>query len=402
MADMLTSEKHVLQQEHQELLNQFKELLQKSKYLVTVVDSLKQENGQLRDEIHNLQNHSKGLVLKLKEQINTEEASVVSGVNDSVGYLLSRNRTGVRPNQNSITTTEPKVCMISSLPKSGTWSMQYFWSVFDSLCDQKEKYDPYNPFYLQLNGIKVDLFVIAHFFCPGYGDHIPEDLRQKYDAIQYPRILDVDWGSRYMKEHGLVDVCSPQKNKNAKIAFIYRNPLDQIVSYTRTLWDNREPIRGAFDCTLDKRGNTIKMHSLKQYIRQVGAASYIYYFLTYLVMRDVMGENLLFMRYEDMINNRYDKYKELAKFFLGSDYNDTLDDNLKQSLEITKIENMKMLESSTGKPLMHHYSTPRKSFAHVRDGSIGRWKEVIDGDDVDYIMDLLDDFGISKDYFTFE
>lgn len=369
------------------------------------INTLEQEKKKLLEELAILQIHNNDLALKLNNQGIREEVKPDSKANENLEYLLSRSQSKKARRITSLKKEHPKICMISSLPKSGTWSMQYFWAVFDSLCKGSKEYDPYSPFFLELAGIGVDLFAIAHFYCPEYYHYIPEIYREKLAALKYPATPGYDWGNEYMRDNRLDTHCNPLKNKNVKIVFLYRNPLDQLVSYGRAWWMYDQKLAPRPRSIMqDKNGTLVQVDTFKQFIRNGEASSYVYYFYTYHIMKDVLGENLLFVRYEDVIRNRYTKLKEIGNFLLGSVVANKYKDPFDRAIDLTRIENMKLLESVTPRAINHEclINPQPEGYKHVLDGSIGKWKKHFEQDDIDYVFALLDDFGIGKDYFVFD
>ncbi|MCF6154431.1 MAG: hypothetical protein E3K36_04095 [Candidatus Brocadia sp.] len=408
---MPLSELDILKKENKSILDEYAKVSDLCKNLIfeiqkrdNHINTLEHEKKMIMEELNLLKNHNKELALKLNNHGIHGEVKPDSKANETLEYLLSRSQSKTAVRVTSLKKNNPKICMISSLPKSGTWSMQYFWAVFDSLCKGSKEYDPYDPFFLELDGIGIDLFAIAHFYCPEYNYYVPEDYREKLASLKYPAAPGYDWGNEYLRDNGLATHCDLLKNKNVKIVFMYRNPLDQLVSYGRAWWMYDQKIAPRPRSIMqDKNGNLIQVDTFKQFIRTGGATSYVYYFFTYHIMKNILGDDLLFVRYEDVFRNRYTKLREIGNFFLGSIDNGAYKDPFDKAVDLTKIENMKLLESVTPKAITHHYLNPKPGgIRHVFDGSIGKWKRYFDQDDIDYVFGLLDNLGIGKDYFVFD
>ncbi len=298
----------------------------------------------------------------------------------------------------------PKVCIVSTIPRSGTWSMQYFWAVYNALIKNSNNFDPFGPFIMKLDGLGADLFVVAHLFCPDYKKYLSIDLKDKLDETKTANAPGYDWASDHIVSHNWLDICNPLRNNHAKIVFIYRNPLDQITSYARRLWNDearkqKDPKNITF--LLDKHGKRIPVDQVNQFIRLGGAASYFRSFMTYYIMKDRLADQLMFVKYEDIVRYREKKLFEIAEFLLDDGKGCNIDKiNLKLAADMTRIENLKKIETLTGKGISHHQGSPKEQ--HIFNGSIGQWKEALKDDDVDYVLSYLDDFDIPSNYFTFE
>ncbi len=321
----------------------------------------------------------------------------------NINFLMRRKFEPENRNVN-IKQHKPKVCIISTIPRSGTWSMQYFWAVYNALNESSDYFDPFGPFIMRLGGLGADLFVVAHLFCPDYKKHLSLDLKEKLVGTSAANAPGYDWASDHIISHNWLDVCNPLRNDHAKIVFVYRNPLDQITSYARRLWNDsarkqKDPKSITF--LLDKHGKRIYVDSVNQFIRLGGAASYFRSFMTYYIMKDRLADKLMFVKYEDIVRSRETKLVEIAHFLLDDVGVCNIDEkNLQLAANMTRIENLKKIETLTGKGISHHEGSPKGQ--HIFNGSIGQWKEALKDDDVDYVLSYLDAFDIPRNYFTFE
>jgi hypothetical protein len=125
--------------------------------------------------------------------------------------------------------------LISTIPRSGTWYMKYFFHVLDDLAGGDKHPDLFALHdvvtahsHKVLPNLGIDNFLVDHYTCPGF-HMLPLSQRK-----QWQELVDEMGAAAFQKElaqmlHGY----APQVNKRSKICFIYRNPLDQYLSPAR-------------------------------------------------------------------------------------------------------------------------------------------------------------------------
>lgn len=312
--------------------------------------------------------------------------------------------------------TKQNVCLISSLPKSGTWAMKYFLSVINSLNLKDKLCDPFNPIQ-KLEGLGMDACFLGHFFCPNLKQNIDGQLFKQWDDIYSP-IHGIDWMSQYINKYG--SITDPLKNGNCRIVFIYRNPFDQMVSYFSKYYDEIIKTKSNYYAMKDRKGNIMRPENITEFITNGGIQSYVKYYLSYKYMKDILGDNLLFITYESLINDRKESLKKLLKFLSNRD--DLPMENIDLALELTSKANLKALEKKLActigdqqiidkyyRALLKKGSEEadkivgnRKGDGHIRDGKPGKWKDIISDSDIEFCLNYMKKFSLDIEEFGVE
>lgn len=294
------------------------------------------------------------------------------------------------------------VRLISTVPKSGTWSLRYFWAVLDGLLSGKDRYDPHRVLY-QPDELACDVFGVQHSFCPGWQAHLPKDFVKFINDRVYPGTMGID---DFL--HGfdtLGEKADPVAGKNAKIALVYRHPLDQVYSYFRNRWSvafkekvgmkvNRFPRPGYLQ---DKEGIFNIYDSPKETLRAGAANSYFAQLASFVKMQQIAPENVALVRYEDLTGDRQTSLESLAKHF--EFYKDTahFKSCFEAAVAATSRESMRTFEQGRGFNLANYRAPDRPTLdRHIKSGGDDHWSEVFDQEDVRYVDEVRRAFDIPE------
>jgi hypothetical protein len=300
-----------------------------------------------------------------------------------------------------------KVRLVSSLPKSGTWSLQYFWTTFNSLLQGREEADPFSPFW-SFPAFGIDLMAVCHFYCPGLEGSIGPGEHARWSAIG-PVVASLNWGWDVLSQFG--EGPDPAVNPSCRVLLVRRNPLDQMVSYHRNYAaDYKTP--GYPYTVRDAEGRIIPADDLGSFSRNLGVNSIVKYLLSYRLMQERLGPQLLVLSYERMIRDREAQYRKMVEFFC-----DRLDPAWERpfsdAIELTSFERMAALEANVGGSLANPdfvsayflgNRAPEATYGrkHLNSGGIGAWKTRFRSSDVDWCLESLREHGIDPDQFEFE
>ena len=313
-----------------------------------------------------------------------------------------------------------KVGLISTMPRSGTWYIRYFFHFYHHLLlllDQdnisvtetnlwkilQKHIQNYNNIindlklfvYDRNNTIGLDVMGILHAMCPGFSRYQGK-YRKFWDELTFP-----DMG--YDQSQGFVEyirrgrfrvpvdhLFSPTLNENVRIAYFYRNPLDQAVSSFNHIQNHKTQGHRYY---IDHQGNMTLMSNVSEFIHHVGLEAYIKQFLTFKIMKDLYSDNILLLKYENLVRNPKSTFLSVLKHF-GHDVEDS--NHLKKvemALLLSSKKSLKKIEKIIGHSLGEDQIDPNQS--HIRDGSVGKWRTHLGKDDLAKIQERLERFGLS-------
>ena len=285
------------------------------------------------------------------------------------------------------------VAVVATMPRSGTWRSFYFLEFFDLFLSGRQTFN--TRFDLEVyHALRLGK-VHIHTICPGFGDACHGEERRKWDALEF-YVPGFNYGYGKFIE-GNEQVFSPANNGDIRIVYIYRNPMDQCVSYYRHIEHHRQPSTRSY---VDLDGTEKTIENLKHYISRVGIDAYIKQYYTFHVMKRSYPDNIAMITYEDMTRDPDGTFRSMAGFL-----NISLDDEAKEAcfqkaLNASSAESLKNLETAIGGPLARDQSDRGES--HMRGGEIGKWKIALDQDDIDFIDRRLREFGLSIENFVVE
>ncbi len=284
------------------------------------------------------------------------------------------------------------------MPKSGTVFISIFMNVYSELLNTKYPTDKE----LQYSYPKISLFgktefVVEHAECPGYIEaETDPHMLSLWKNLSYN---DPNWAGNVSRKKQLSLIMAPAANKNlggndkkflsrCKIVFIYRNFLDQMIS-----WFKHQ--RGYMpDNHSSKPGSSISKAELERFIFDKGAlVNCIKLFYSYHVVSKKYPDMILFVPYEEIITNKEVALRRIINH-LGIQYNEKA---FLKAIQLTSMENMKALENRLGHALLNNQKIPSPS--HIRNGGIGVWQSQMTPEMVQKIEIFMKQFGLSLNIF---
>lgn len=258
--------------------------------------------------------------------------------------------------------------LVSVLPKSGYVAVNNFLRTYDELLNDT---DPdvktfYN--FITSTQFKKKQFISAHIECFGFHEHVDRDKLALWSSLQYSDFLPWNLPYDFFPE---VREFSPQH----RFVFIFRNPLDQLLSYYLFM-------RGAKEQTFD-------IQDFVDFIfNRHGLSSYLKLFFTFHVVREKYPEHILFVPYEAIMHDKPGAMKRVL-CHLGIHYNAVA---FNRAMDLTSLETAKVIQHEL-------LNSGRYVHKHVRDGGIGLWQSKMTPAIVQRIEERFKELGLSLTMF---
>lgn len=282
------------------------------------------------------------------------------------------------------------VALIATMPRSGTWLSFYFLEFFDLYLSGRTKLNTRLDLevYHALNLGKVHI----HTICPGFSVHCRGETRARWDALSfYNPGFDYGYG-RFIA--GNEAVFSPLENPAIRVVYIFRNPLDQCVSFFRHTRKHRQ---GSMRSFVDGDGAEIEIEDERDYLRRVGIEAYVKQYVTFHVMKQRCPDNLFMLPYERMLRDRDGSFREMLAFLEFELDGEEKETAFQKALNSSTAESLRNLEKSLGTSLGRDQFDAGES--HIRGGEIGKWSQYFDDSDVEFAEAALNEFELSLDAF---
>ncbi|KAL2730303.1 sulfotransferase 1C4-like isoform X2 [Vespula maculifrons] len=171
-----------------------------------------------------------------------------------------------------------------------------------------------------------------------------------------PEFIDKLPSPKFIKSHMPFELLPNLLDSNCKIVYVARNPKDVVVSWYYFL----QVIKG-----LEYKGS---FEEFCEYFMK----DLTYYNPYWTHLKDAWAErhrpNLLFIFYEELLNDLSSTIKKVAKFF-GKSYNEEMISKLIDHLQIDNFRNNPMVNTATP-------DNKIESNIFVRRGKVGGWKDI--------------------------
>ncbi len=297
--------------------------------------------------------------------------------------------------------------LIATLPKSRTWySHSFFWCysqllrrsddylmgkfVPDLLVALRDKEIGHKSTYHSDQGLH-DMY-ICHAICPGFQES--EDIRHhEWESLYFP--LPYNWGETYIQEEKSWDSLNPAGNADARIVYLYRNPLDHFVSYYSHI-QNHVVDKHRYYLLPD--GKRRKIKNLHDFVFEFGAlGAFIKHYYSFRQMAALFPGQVMLMPYEQLTTDPRNAFEALLSF-IGMPMDNPLKRYMfSEALTMSSKESMVRIEETLGRSLIGDQINNGR---HIRDGRIGKWKEYFSDGDVRKIESIFRMFDMSLNEFT--
>jgi len=279
----------------------------------------------------------------------------------------------------------------ATMPRSGTWYSYFLFEFLDMALTGSNRVRRINEARIHF-GTKI-VKCHGHSIFPNFEQIYKGSFRNAWDELSF-------YCNAFNSGHNVVEEApeqfSPLLNEDLKIIYLYRNPLDQMVSaFHHYKGSMSEQHRTYFDPKLDQR---VPFLSASEHLRQGGLEGYIKQFFSYYEMRG--NPNLMMVNYESLVAKPQHIFKKMLNF---AGFDTELADHrepIENALATAAPDNVRDIERKLGRSLAQDQSDPNSS--HLRGGQTGKWKNELKPADINYCFDELSRFGIQLDLFTFE
>ncbi|MEZ5958384.1 MAG: sulfotransferase domain-containing protein [Hyphomonadaceae bacterium] len=250
--------------------------------------------------------------------------------------------------------------LIGTLPRSGTWMLRYFLSLVDHFSrspdlppiEQLFRRASAAEFHLDYNdrASKSQRVAISHWMCPGSVEMCELSrpdlaaLLHENGSLEYQRKMDADHAGFHPKN-------------DARIVFVYRNPLDVYRSYAdlfeqRNQMGDRKPY--PFNPMVPWGTELMNASSDRPFeffidnLLESGFAEFfVTYFASFLLVRDAFPDRVLFLKYEDAMRDRRAYLRSIVEFGrLGTPSQSA--DAFDKAVAATEIDAMRRYEAELG------------------------------------------------------
>lgn len=279
--------------------------------------------------------------------------------------------------------------MIWVLPKSGNIFTSIFFKVYNMLLNGEEPTDEdllhEIPKPQQFN---KQFFTVGHAEFPGLKEmEVDEQKLQQWQDLSYSNYLPwVRSGAKRKEIVSKVISEDPEFLKHCRIVFIFRNPLDQLLSHYKHF--NSAPPDDRVDATTN-----VPNISLEDFIFNKDAlSSYIKMFYTFHLAIKKFPDHILCIPYEELITNKHATLYRIIKH-LDLPFNE---DIFIRAIEITSMESLKQVEDKLDVSLIGECKNKTR---HIRNGGIGVWQTKMTPELVQRIEGELNKFDLSLTMF---
>lgn len=290
-----------------------------------------------------------------------------------------------------------RVGLVGTIPRSGTWYHIYFFSIYDKLCQGMSEHvirelverEPHtHRFFYYGRSVGTGVFYLMHFFCPGF---------RKYDGRLRPQWERLsDWGEHVGYDgareivRGNEEFFDPRENPTVRIVHVYRNPLDQAVSFFR---HSRHHVDEETRRFTDSNGRKVVFSSPSHFLFTVGLEAYLKQHLTYVLMKRLYPDNIVMLPYENALRDPVSHFRTILAYFGHNPRKLENGDRIRKALQLSSRRYLKDVEKKLGHVLGDDQTSRLSS--HIRDGSIGQWRQYFTEKDLEIIDDRLHAFELS-------
>lgn len=258
---------------------------------------------------------------------------------------------------------------LATMPRSGTHLLKYFFEFYsklllDDLDLDKLKYESVvdEAWTSNLNNsFGFKWFLISHNHCPGFSEMCSDEFLSEWKNIKGNSKYDhnhIEYGRIVEKFERILD---PSVNENVRIVFVFRNPLDQIISLSRHFENHKTP---PLNLNIVKNSWSI----------DVLVNAYLQTYLSYEYMRKLYPDNIMFVTYENLMESPFNVMKDILKYYSFDLSVGGRMDSFSEILGLVTPESMREIELKMGTTLAGDQKIDAIGESHMRGGKTGSWK----------------------------
>jgi len=209
-----------------------------------------------------------------------------------------------------------------------------------------------------------------------------------WQALCFP--LPYNWGENFIRDNGKWHALNPIVNPEARIVYLYRNPLDHFVSYFRHA-------QGHVDASHQSRtladGTVAPIRDLREFVFDAGMlGAFIKHYYSFRQMQARSPQQVLMMPYEQLTTTPDLAFAEILAFF-GAPVDDPLKQRLfGDALALCSKESLMAVEAKLAGSIAGDQKAGEK---HIRGGEIGKWARHFSDVDLERIEAAFGLFGMS-------
>ena len=295
--------------------------------------------------------------------------------------------------------------MISTMGRSGTWYNREFFYFYNKLLNGEQPGEIRKKmienktkikYLLNLNkkNFGFNSVFIQHYLCPGFEENYKSSFRKEWDKLVfYSKHIPAPY-TKLMIDKKIEKKVSPFINKDTKIIYYVRNPLDQNVAYFDAVQNNiDEDLNYYYDFKLRKKK---KFSNINDFLRNAGIDMYLKHYLSFELVRKQYPSNILILHYENMVNDPVNNFKKVLNF-IGHKFQPI---EFNQAIKLSSKESIVSLENAYGEAISGAFKN--KSDRQLKDAMIGKWKNKLKNEDIEYIKKRFEEFNIDYKIFTYE
>ncbi len=295
--------------------------------------------------------------------------------------------------------------IICTMARSGTWYNREFFYFYNKLLEGRSKDEIISEiinknkklkYFQKLDKKKFhfDSVFIQHWLCPGFKENYDGKYRKKWDMLDFYTDHLPEKFSDYMEYYDVYNKTNPSVNKEAKIIYYYRNPLDQNISHFNAIQTSVvQKLNYYFDKKLKKN---IRFKDIHQFIKVAGVDMYIKHYLSFKLMKEKYPKNVLILEYENLVRNPEENFRKVLNFINFKSI-ESQEKEFKDALFLSSKENIVKLENRLGHAFSQSFTDKNKR--QLSDGRTGRWKEILKDEDLKFIEFRLNEFDLKLDNF---
>lgn len=268
---------------------------------------------------------------------------------------------------------------ILAVPRSGSTFVHIFLHVYNALLnkqpitDQDLIYDGLDE--VVVNGARI---ITDHAECPGFRAIAKPEKLAQWDALCDSKPVSYFLGKP--PSEFTSDFVQNSAFLSTKMVFLFRNPLDQVLSLFKY-------------CTSSKQSDFPKV-DLDAFIHNEHMFNlYIKLFYPFHIVRQHHPDMLLCIPYEQLLTDKYNILRHMLAH-LGIIFDQ---DAFARALELTSMESLQCVEQRLGRSLRGG-----EGDKHIRSGKTGLWKDHMSLELVQYIEEHLNQFSLSLNMFIID
>lgn len=294
-----------------------------------------------------------------------------------------------------------RIALVLTMPRSGTWYHRYFFAFYQHLLKGAKPEDLVSKVLqgeIQASSPMAGtafgpaLFMVNHSICPGFLQICEPEFLQTWNQLQFYVDGFVE-GLRFTES----PLLNPVNNPEVRIVYVYRNPLDQAVSFFNHIRKHKDAINRFYT---DEQGQKVEITSVKLYLFQVGLESYLKQYMTFKYMAEKYPGQIVMKSYESLQQSPSQHFLSMLEFMGHFPHEEGHVDVFERALQLSDKDTMKRMENRLGHALGNDQLDSKER--HIRSGEIGQWHRHLNEADLQQVEAYLRPYGVSLQEFTIE